>query len=64
MIKKKEVDASGTVVIKTLFINSKPFYVLFDLGSTYSFISVQATSQLGLNSHKIIVVYQINLPNR
>ena len=63
MINKKEAHADGTVVTGTLFVNSKPFYVLFDSGAIHSFISVQATSQSCLDSHKLIVKYQINLPN-
>ena len=39
VISKKEAATSGTLLTGTLFLNSKPFCVLFDSGATYSFIS-------------------------
>ena len=39
VMNKKEAAASSIVVTRTLFLNSKPFCVLFNSGATYSFIS-------------------------
>ena len=39
MSKKKEAIVSGTFVTGTLFLNSKPFLVLFGSGATHWFIS-------------------------
>jgi len=42
VMNKKEAATSGTVVTGTFFLNSKPFYVLFDSGATHSFISTRS----------------------
>jgi len=42
VISKKEAATSGMVVTGTLFLNSKPFCVLFDSGATHSFISTRS----------------------
>ena len=60
---KKEAAISGTVVTGTLFLNSKPFCVLFDSGATHSFISPHAALQLTLRTHEERVNYRISLPN-
>jgi len=39
VMSKKAATTSGMVVTGTLFLNSKPFCVLFDSGATHSFIS-------------------------
>ena len=63
VISKKEAAISGTVVTGTLFLNSKPFCVLFDSGATHSFISTHAALQLTLKTHEERVNYRISLPN-
>jgi len=39
VMSRKASSNSDTIVIGTLFLNFKPFNVLFDSGATYSFIS-------------------------
>ena len=60
---KKEAATSGMVVTKTLFLNSKPFCVLFDSGATHSFISTRSAMQLNLEDTRIEANYRIKLPN-
>jgi len=59
----KEVVASTTVATKALFLNSKPFYVLFDSGTTHSFILTRFTMQLNLKKMQAETNYRIKLPN-
>jgi len=58
---KKEAATSGTIVTGTLFLNSMPFCVLFDLGVTHSFISIQSALQIELKHAKIEANYRIKL---
>ena len=60
---KKEATVSGTVVTGTLFLNSKPFCVLYDSSVTHSFISTKAALQLNLTQNKVWMNYRISLPN-
>jgi len=60
---KKEAATSGTVVIGTLFLNSKPFYVLFDSGAAHSFISTRSAILLSLENRRMETNYKIKLPN-
>jgi len=60
---KKEASNSGTVVTGTLFLNSKPFSVLFNSGATHSFISTRAALLLNLEDNKEEVEYKIGLLN-
>jgi len=60
---KKEAATSGTVVTGTLFLNSKPFCVLFDSGATHLFISTQSAMQLNLENRRMEANYRIKLPN-
>ena len=62
MINKKQVDDSGTVVTGMLTFNSTPLVILFDSGATHSFISLKATSQIGMESHKQFVDLNVILP--
>jgi len=41
VMSRKEAISSGMVIIEALFLNLKSFYVLFNSGATYSFISSQ-----------------------
>jgi len=61
MMSKKKADTSGIVVTETSFLNSKPFYVLLDLGTTHSFASTKCS--LHLKRVKIETNYRIKLPN-
>jgi len=61
---KKEVLNFGVVVIGTLFLNSKPFSVLFDSGAMQSCISTRAALLLNLEGNKREVNYNIGIPNR
>ena len=63
VMNKKEAATSGTVVTGTLFLNSKPFCVLFDSGATHSFISTRSAKQLGLENRRMATSYRIKLPN-
>jgi len=63
MMSKKQVATSATVITRTLFLNPKSFYVLFDLGATHSFISTQSGMQLNLENIKVETNYRIKLPN-
>jgi len=63
LMNKKEAATSGTVVTGTLFLNSKPFCVLFDSGTTHSFISTQSAIQLSLENRRMETNYTIKLPN-
>jgi len=63
VMSKKEAATSGTVVTGTLFLNSKPFCVLFDSGATHSFISTRSTMQLNLEDRWMETNYKIKLPN-
>ena len=63
MISKKEAVASGMVVTRTLFLNLKPFCVLFDLDATHSFISTRSAMKLNLENWTIETNYRIKLPN-
>jgi len=60
---KKEAATSGTVVTRTLFLNSKPFCVLFDSGTTHSFISTRSAIQLYLKDKRTKTNYRIKLSN-
>jgi len=60
---KKEATVSGTVVIGTLFLNSKPFCVLFESSATNLFISTRVAFQLNLEKDKEWANYRISLPN-
>ena len=48
VMSKKEAATSSMVVTRTLFLNSKLFFVLFDLGVTHLFISTRSTMPLNL----------------
>ena len=63
VISKKEAATSGMVVTGTLFLNSKPFCVLFDSGATHSFISTRSAMQLNLEDKRTETNYRIKLPN-
>ena len=60
---KKEAASSGTVVTATLFLNSKPFCVLFDSGATHSFTSTRSAMQLNVENRMTKTNYRIKLPN-
>ena len=60
---KKEAVTFGIVVTSALFLNLMPFYVLFDLGATHSFISIWFALQLDLQHTKIEATCRIKLPN-
>jgi len=60
---KKEAATSGTVFTRTLLLNSKPFYVIFDLGATHSFISARSAMQLNLEGRRMETNYRVKLPN-
>lgn len=60
---KKEAATFGTVVTRALFLNSRPFCVLFDSGATHSFISTRSAKQLSLENRRMITNYRIKLPN-
>ena len=60
---KKEATASGTIVTGTLFLNSKPFCILFDSSATHSFIATRAALQLNLKQNKEWQKYRISLSN-
>ena len=61
-MRKKESTTSGMVVTKTLFLNSKPFCVLFDSSGTLSFISTRSALQLNLEDRRTEINYRIKLP--
>jgi len=52
IMSKKKASTFGMVVIGTLLLISKPFYVLFDLGATHSFISTRSAMQLNLEDRR------------
>jgi len=60
---KKKATTSGTVVTGTLFLNLKPFCILFDSSATHSFISTRSAIQLSLENRRIETNYKIKLPN-
>jgi len=60
---KKEAATSGMVVTGTLFLNSKPFCVLFDSGATHSFIATRSAIQLSLENRRMETNYRMKLPN-
>ena len=60
---KNEATTSGTAVTGTLFLNSKPFSVLFNSGATHSFISTRSAIQLSLENRRMETNYKIKLPN-
>ena len=62
VISKKEAATAGTVVTGTLFLNSKPFCILFDSGATHSFISTWSAMQLNLEDRRTETNYRIKLP--
>jgi len=59
----KEAATSSTVVTRTLFLNSKLFCVLFDLGATHSYIFTRSAMQLNLEGRTTETNYKIKLPN-
>jgi len=63
VISKREVVTSGMVITGTLFLNTKPFCVLFDSSATHSFISTQSALQLDIELVKVERNYRIKLPN-
>jgi len=52
MMSKKEATVSGTIVTRTLFLNSESFCVLFESAATHSFISTRAVLELNLKQNK------------
>ena len=64
VMNKKEAAVSSMTINGTLFLNSKPFYILFDLVAIHSFISTRAAIQLNLEKIKsgptIELVCQMN----
>ena len=56
---KKEATTSGAVIIRTVYLNSKSFCVLFDLGATHSFISTRTALRLSLENDKLWDDYRI-----
>jgi len=63
VLSKKEAATSGTVVSGTLFLISKPFYVLMDPITTHSFIFTRCAMQLNLENKETETNYRIKLPN-
>jgi len=63
VMSKKEATTSGTVVTRTLFLNSKPFGILFDSGATHPFISTRSSMQLNMKDRRMETNYKIKLPN-
>jgi len=51
-LSKKDTATSGTVVIGTLFLISKPFCVLVDSIATHSLASTRYTMQLNLENQE------------
>jgi len=56
---KKEAATSYTAITSSLFLYSKPFSVLFDLGATHSFISTRFALQLDFENVKVETNYRI-----
>jgi len=63
VMSKEEATTSVTVVSGTHFLNSKPFYVLFDSGAIHSFISTRPAMQLNLEGMRMETNYRIKLLN-
>jgi len=63
IISKKEAATPGTIVTRTLFLNSKSFCVLFDSGATHSFISTWHSMQLSLERRRTETHHRIKLSN-
>ena len=63
MLSTKEAVTSGTIVIGTRFLISKPFCVLVDLVTTHSFISTRYVMQLNLENKERETNHRIKLPN-
>jgi len=51
------------VVTEILFLNSKPFSVLFDFDATHFFISTQTILKLNIEGNKEEIDYRISSPN-
>ena len=64
VMSKKEAATFGTIITGTLFLNSKPFCVLFDSDATHSFISSRFTMQLNLKDWRTETNCRIKLSNR
>jgi len=62
-MRKKEAATFGTAVTRTLFINSKPFCVLFSLGVTHSFISRRSARQFNLEGKRTETNFLVKLQN-
>ena len=60
---KKEAATSSTVVTRIHILNLNPFCVLFDSGTTHSFISTRSTMQMNLEDRRMETNYRIKLPN-
>jgi len=58
---KTEAATSSTVVTGTLFLNSKPFYALFESSATLSFIS-RSSMQLNLDDRRTKTNYSVKVP--
>jgi len=51
-----------TAVTGTLIFNSTSLIILFDLGTTHSFISSKVASQIWVESHKHPIDLYVHLP--
>jgi len=60
---KKEVATFSVIVTIALFLNLKPFSVLFDSSVTHSFMSALSALQLDLKSVMVETNYRIKSPN-
>ena len=63
VMSKKEAATSGMIVTGTLFLNSNPFCVLFNSGTTHSFITIRSTMPMNLENTKSKTNYRIKLSN-
>lgn len=59
---KLEENASDSMITSMILVCYQPAFVLFDLGSTYSYVSVYCTTYFGLPSKSLFVlIYVANL---
>ena len=61
-ITRQDAEASNTAVTGTVLVETLDAYVLFDTGSTHSFVSPRLASKLGVEPRKMEIPLVVSSP--